>query len=85
MLTGDFSTEKAQASHMGKLVKTAARLTGGDYTEEGKKRRKTNAHGAIVDYSNSHGLCYGVIHSDGVVAWYDADELTENRLRFRDW
>lgn len=77
MLTGDFSSEKAQASHVGKKVVTVGKLTATDYTEEGQALRRTEAAGVIIDYSNSHGLCYGVRHKDGVVAWYDPDELHE--------
>lgn len=78
MLKGDFSSEKAQASHVGKKVVTAKVLTASDYTKEGEALRRTEATGVIVGYSNSHGLCYGVRHKDGVVAWYDPDELHES-------
>jgi hypothetical protein len=57
MLKGDFSSEKAQASHVGRKVITVARLTADDYTEEGQALRRTNAAGVIVDYS---GLRYCV-------------------------
>ncbi len=36
MLKGDFNTEDAQASHMGKWVITADVLTGKNYTVEGE-------------------------------------------------
>ena len=78
MLQGDFSSEKAQASHIGKTVLTASKLTADDYSDEGKQKRRTNTPGVIVDYSNSHGLCYGVFHVRyDLVAWYDVDELNE--------
>lgn len=80
-MQGNFNTEAAQVSHLGKWVITADKLTGKNYTEESKKLRRTNAIGVIVDYSNSHDLCYGVRHVDRVVAWYDPDELVERIAR----
>ena len=31
--------------------------------------------GTILRHSNSHGLCFLVLHTDGTEEWYDADEL----------
>lgn len=46
-----------------------------DYTEKGISKRKCGLNGTVVDLSNSHGLCFKVIHDDGTSAYYDPDEL----------
>jgi hypothetical protein len=36
--------------------------------------------GTIVDYSDSHGLCYKVKHDNGTESWYNPEELEEVNL-----
>jgi len=37
--------------------------------------RRWGAKGTIKQYSNSHGLCFDVEHDDGVLGYYEPDEL----------
>jgi hypothetical protein len=46
-----------------------------DWMESVRKQRRWDAVGTIVMSSTGHGLCYGVQHEDGVVAWYEPREL----------
>jgi hypothetical protein len=39
-------------------------------------RRRINGAGIITGYSDSHGLCYRVLHDNETEAYYDPDELT---------
>ena len=59
----------------GQRVTSIGHLTARDYTLEGQAKRRPNAKGSIVDVSDAHGLCWGVEHDDGTIAWYDTDEL----------
>lgn len=46
-----------------------------NYVSTANARRKSHVKGTVVDYSNSHGICYTVIHDDGTWAVYDPEEL----------
>lgn len=62
-------------------VGTSVRTTGPnealrrEWTVAAWKKRRWNARGAIVSYSDAHGLCYKVRHDDGHEAWYDPSEF----------
>ncbi len=47
----------------------------GEWTEEAQKNRKWGASGKIIGHSDSHGLCYKVLHEDGTEGYYDPSEL----------
>jgi hypothetical protein len=32
--------------------------------------------GVVLAHSDSHGLCYQVLHEDGSTSWYDPSEIT---------
>lgn len=36
---------------------------------------RKSSSGKIVDYSNSHGLCFRIKHDDGNTAWYEPSEV----------
>jgi hypothetical protein len=62
----------------GTKVRTVCRRTGkGDYTDLAIQERAQHDGdvGTVVDYSNSHGLCYEVRFESGT-AWFDPEELT---------
>ena len=85
------TTEKAWIRHggeypslpnpIGRQVFTHPSEEGGaSYTEEGRRRRRS-AVGTVVNYSNSHGLCYKVEHAPGDHGWYEPTELVRLVLR----
>lgn len=39
------------------------------------ERRIWNARGKVTGHSDSHGLCYEVLHDNGAVAFYGPEEL----------
>ncbi len=62
----------------GTRVKTTLRRSGkNDYTAEAIALRALydGSTGVVREYHDSHGLCYGVEFEDGVVAFYDPEEL----------
>ena len=72
-------TEKEQRDKFGTLVRTTE-ITDDDSRKRGffvPSERTSNCEGVIIDYSNSHGLCFRVRHVDGGCSWYDYDELIE--------
>lgn len=48
-----------------------------DWVQTLKQSRKWGVVGTIVDYSDSHGLCYKVRHDSGTESWYNPEELEE--------
>jgi len=46
-----------------------------DWVESVRTQRRWDALGIIVMTSDAHGLCYGVQHEGGVIAWYEPREL----------
>jgi len=48
-----------------------------EWTEVGWASKKPGFRGRVVGHSDSHGLCYHVVHDDGTDAWYDPSELVE--------
>lgn len=69
------NTEQGQIAKYGAKV-FVKELIGDDFVTPNS--RKAGVYGYIVGHSNSHGLCFGVMHNDdGEVAWYNPDELTE--------
>ena len=72
-------TEEKQKQVVGTPVKTHI-IDGGNWTDE--RSAIDGACGIVSNYSNSHGLCYEVTHTNGTKGWYDPDELCvidENR------
>ena len=62
----------------GTHVKTIRILSGTDFTVP--NNRRPNAEGYVCGYSDSHGLCYKVIHvADELPAWYNPEELVPCR------
>ncbi len=55
-----------------------------NYTLEARRLRKTGVRGIVVAASDSHGTCYGVRHPNGVVAFYEPEELVAVPARLRD-
>lgn len=45
------------------------------FTQDAQNAKRFGEEGCIVGVSDSHGLCYRVIHKDGWAAWYDPTEL----------
>lgn len=79
----------------GLVVVTVNKLTASsEYSNEGNLKRKPNTKCKIVDFSDGHGFCYGVIHSEGFwnfqrarnkeVVWYNPEELLFNGNPLRD-
>ncbi len=65
---------------VGTRVRTAEKIDGRDYTEEGRAKRRPGLSGSIVSFSDSHGLCFCVRHDDdGSMAFYDPDEIFDER------
>jgi hypothetical protein len=60
-----------------KKVKVVDNITARDYTHEANVGRLNSVGeiGTVVNYHNSHGLCYDVIFSSGGIATFDPDEL----------
>jgi hypothetical protein len=53
-------------------------LTSVDFVASARTHARQGQVGVIQRYSNSHGLCYEVLHEDdGTTAWYAPGELTE--------
>ena len=46
-----------------------------EWTSEGWVARKFSVFGVVINQRDSHGLCYGVIHEDGTMGYYDPSEL----------
>jgi hypothetical protein len=62
----------------GTCVRATVRRSGkGDYTDEAIAARTScdGSIGAVRQHHDSHGLCYGVEFADGVVAFFDPEEL----------
>ena len=59
----------------GTKVRTTVDAGANDWTAEGRAKRRWGARGTVIDRSDAHGLCYGVRHKDGSVAWYEPTEL----------
>lgn len=49
---------------------------GGDWLREARVHCGDQLTGEIVSVHDAHGLCYGVKHADGSLAYYDHAELT---------
>lgn len=43
--------------------------------DEPREGLKWGIEGEVIDYSDSHGLCYLVVHQDGKTRWYESTEL----------
>lgn len=65
---------------VGTRVKTLTPAGSNDWVETLKQSRKWGVVGTIVDYSDSHGLCYKVKHDNGTESWYNPEELEEVNL-----
>lgn len=60
----------------GTQVRTAANIERRDYTYEAHALRRPGVLGLVIGASDSHGLCYKVMHlSDKSEAWYDPDQI----------
>lgn len=57
----------------GQPVQVVGELEPRDFQQP--RRGQPNASGVITRHSDSHGLCFEVLHKDGSTAWYDPDEL----------
>lgn len=64
---------KVSLFKIGDKVRVADQLDKRDFTG---CSRVPGAVGVVESESNSHGLCYGVRHTPGILGWYDPDELT---------
>ena len=62
---------------LGAMVKTTQENPAlkDEWTEEGHKERKWDIEGTIIEYSDSHGLCYKILHEDNTTGWYDRSEF----------
>lgn len=62
---------------LSKKVKIVDHITTRDYTHDANIARLNSVGeiGTVVNYHDSHGLCYDVIFSDGGIATFDPDEL----------
>lgn len=50
-----------------------------EYDDEARRYCKSDDEiGIIAEFSDSHGLCYKVLHLDGNFAWYEPNELKVN-------
>lgn len=72
----DLNTEKKQANMLGRVVRTAGTLLQGDFSDSAHAVRREDVTGTIVEHSNSHGLCFRVLHK--TKAWYNYDELEQS-------
>lgn len=72
-------TEKEQASMVGKRVRTLKLIPNVEiergYVLEAREHAGSGKKGIIINYSNSHGICYKVKHADGTQAFYEPEEL----------
>lgn len=63
----------------GRRVRVVAALGNRDYTPEGIRKRTPGVTGTIQGHSDSHGLCYKVVHDKGLSSsefgYYDPDEF----------
>ena len=59
----------------GTWVRTAAELQPRDFSQEVQITRRRSAIGVVMSVHDSHGLCYGVQHTDGTRSAYDHDEV----------
>ena len=59
----------------GEKVITLADTHPTDYHADARKNCKWGEEGIVIKVSNSHGLCYQVLHEDGTRPWYEPDEL----------
>ena len=71
------NTEQKQRDMAGTKVLTRHDLVpeNRNYVREAWPRRRPGQTGEIVKHSNSHGLCFEVLHKDGTSGWYESDEL----------
>lgn len=60
----------------GKMVRIASSLSDGEFSDECVEARQPGALGIVTIYSDSHGLCFKVLHEDETRGWYLASELT---------
>ena len=66
-------TELEQRNMRGKHVRTTKDAGATDWVCP--RNCQWGVEGTILRHSNSHGLCFLVLHTDGTEEWYDADEL----------
>jgi hypothetical protein len=72
----DGRTEAEQAAQVGKSVRTLEDAGGSGWLDPDNRGCRWGVSGTIIDYSNSHGLCFRVRHFlGGDTAWYDPEEL----------
>lgn len=78
-----FSKEimEKDAERLGARVRTTTDAGSDDWSDLTRSTCKWGVSGKIIDYSNSHGLCYKVRHQDGSVAWYEPGELELDKGR----
>lgn len=46
-----------------------------EWSEEGRRTRKWGVEGIVDNHSDSHGLCYKILHKDGTEGFYDPSEI----------
>lgn len=70
------NTEEGHRSNVGQVVVVVKIIENGDFAEAVQQRREDSLglKGRIVDYSNSHGLCYEV-DLPGDLLWFEPEEL----------
>lgn len=56
-------------------VKTVRSNPANDREYTAEANRRWGVKGTLVQYSNSHGLCFQVRHDDGSLGAYEPDEL----------
>ena len=59
----------------GTQIRTTEDAGRDDWVAENRMNIKWGVLGTVLRHSNSHGLCFLVLHTDGTEAWYDADEV----------
>lgn len=57
-----------------RTTKADASSSGG-WSDAALADRKWDMQGVVTDHSDSHGLCYEIMHEDGTVGWYDPSEF----------
>jgi len=72
---GFFKTEAEQAAMVGTMALTLKDAGGKNWSDETRSGCRWGVIGQVINYSNSHGLCFRVRHGDDTDAWYDPEEL----------
>ncbi|KKK75189.1 hypothetical protein LCGC14_2876240 [marine sediment metagenome] len=77
MIRPQSNTEQGQRAVVGTKVRTRDDLVpeNKEYQRKAWAKRKPGMIGEIVKHSNSHGLCFEVLHNNGSSGWYEPDEV----------